>query len=91
MAKLKIKGIRVEQTIRFFREGSALAGTLRAGCLGLESRVEIESDEPEERIREMMRMGERSCFTLGSLTGAVPIETHLKLNGRSLAVEESTP
>ena len=84
MAKLKIKNIRVEQAIRFFREGSALAGTLRAGCSGIESHVEIESDEPEERIREMMRMGERSCFTLGSLTSTVPVETRLKLNGRPL-------
>lgn len=88
MAKLKIKNIRVEQTIRFFREGSALAGTLRAGCLGLETHVEIESDEPEEKIRQMMHMGERSCFTLGSLTVAVPVETHLKLNGRPLALEK---
>lgn len=91
MAKLKIKNIRVEQTIRFFREGSALAGTLRAGCLGLETRVEIESDEPEEKIRQMMQMGERSCFTLGSLTGTVPVETHLKLNGRPLSLAEGKP
>lgn len=86
MAKLKIKNIRVEQTTRFFREGSALAGTLRAGCLGLETHVDIESEEPEERIRQMTRMGERSCFTLGSLTGVVPVETHLKLNGRPLSL-----
>jgi hypothetical protein len=86
MAKLKIKNIQVNQTIRFFREGSALAGTLRAGCLGLESHVEIDSDEPEEKIREMTRMGERSCFTLGSLTTPVPVETRLKLNGRPLSL-----
>lgn len=86
MIKLKIKNIRVEQTTRFFREGSALAGTLRAGCLGLETLVEIESEEPEERIRQLMRMGERSCFTLGSLTGIVPVETRLKLNGRPLSL-----
>ncbi len=78
----------MEQTIRFFREGSALAGTLHAGCLGLETHVEIESDEPEEKIHQMMRMGERSCFTLGSLTVAVPVEMHLKLNGRPLALEK---
>lgn len=89
MAKIEVRNIRVEQTVRFFREGSALAGTLKAGCLGLETHVEIESDEPEERIREMMRMGERSCFTLGSLTGIVPVETHLKLNGRPLTIGKS--
>ena len=50
--------------------------------------MEIESDEPEDKIRQMMHMGERSCFTLGSLTVAVPVETHLKLNGRPLALEK---
>ena len=84
MTKLKIRNFRVEQRTRFCREGSMVMGTMRSGCLGVESRVEIESDEPEDKIRTMMRVGEQSCFALGSLTVAVPTETHLTLNGRLL-------
>ena len=91
MAKLKVKNIRVAQTTRFFREASMLAGTMRSGCLGVESRVEIESDEPQDKIRKMMRVGEQTCFALGSITAAVPTETHLNLNGRPVAFQEGTP
>ncbi|OGA27003.1 MAG: hypothetical protein A3I01_04720 [Betaproteobacteria bacterium RIFCSPLOWO2_02_FULL_65_24] len=59
-----------------------LGGTMRAGGLGVETLVHIESDEPEDKIRKMMRMGEQSCFALGAITGVVPVETHLDLNGR---------
>ena len=88
MAKLKVKSIRVEQVTRFFREGSMMMGTIRSGCLGVESTVQIESDEPEDRIRKMMRVGESSCFTMGSLTAVVPTQTRLSLNGRPLEYKE---
>jgi hypothetical protein len=88
VAKLKIKSIKVEQVVRFFREGSMLGGTMRAGGLGIETRVAIESDEPEEKIRKMMRMGEQSCFTLGAITNVVPVETHLALNGKPVDYRE---
>ena len=88
MAKLKIRSIRVDQVTRFFREGSMMMGTIRSGCLGIESTVRIESDEPEEQIRKMMRVGENSCFTMGSLTSVVPTETKLSLNGKALEYRE---
>ena len=88
MTKMNVKSIRVEQVTRFFREGSMVMGTMRAGGLGVESKVEIESDEPEDKIRKMMRVGEQSCFALGSLTGVVPTETHLTLNGMALEFRE---
>jgi hypothetical protein len=55
---------------------------MKAGGLGIETRVLIDSDEPEEKIRRMVKMGEQSCFTLGAITGVVPVETVLDLNGR---------
>jgi hypothetical protein len=88
MAKMKVKSIRVEQVTRFFREGSMMLGTVRSGSLGIESTVQIESDEPEDKIRKMMLAGEQSCFTLGSLTGVVPTQTHLTLNGKPLEFRE---
>ena len=88
MARLKIKSMRVEQVTRFFREGSMLGGTLKAAGLGIETRVLIDSDEPEEKIRKMVKMGEQSCFTLGAITGVVPVETVLDLNGRRVDYRE---
>jgi len=48
----------------------------------------VRSDEPEDKIRNMMRMGEQSCFALGAITGVVPVETHLDLNGRRVDYRE---
>ena len=90
MAKMNVKNIRVEQVTRFFREGSMMLGTIRSGCLGVERTVQIESDEPEDKILKMMRAGEQSCFTMGSLTAVVPTQTHLTLNGRPLNYKEGS-
>jgi hypothetical protein len=67
--------------------GSALAGTMRGGALGLETHIAVESDEPPERIRQLIRMGEQTCFTLQALIHPVPVQTHVRLNGRALPLD----
>ncbi len=84
ITKLNVKSIRIKQVTRFFMKGSALAGTLRGGALGLESEIEVDSDEPEEKIRHLIKMGEQTCFTLQSLVNPVPVTTRVKLNGTHL-------
>ena len=73
IAKLNLKSVRLKQTTRFFIKGSALQGTLRGGSLGLETQIEIESDEPPDKIRQLIRMGEQTCFTLQSLIHPLPL------------------
>ncbi len=68
-------------------KGSALKGTMEGGAKGLETRIEIESDEPPDSIRHLVRMGERTCFTLGALTEPVPTQTVATLNGESLELD----
>lgn len=84
--KLELNAVRVDQVIRFFRKGSILGGTIHSGSLGLEVQVDVESDEPEDRIARLVRVAQESCFTHGALAGPVPVETHLRLNGRPLAL-----
>ena len=86
ITKLNLKSIRLKQVTRFFMKGSALQGTLRGGSLGLETHIEIESDEPPEKIRHLVRMGEQTCFTLQSLIHPVPVQTTVTLNGSPLAL-----
>jgi hypothetical protein len=80
-----VKSLRLEQTTRFFMKGSVRDGSLHGGASGLETHVEIESDEPTDRIHELVRMAEQTCFTLGAWTRAVPTATTVTLNGRPLA------
>ena len=86
IAKLDIQSIRLKQVTRFFMKGSALQGTLRGGSLGLETHIVIESSEPPDQIRHLIRMGEQTCFTLQSLIHPVPVKTSVELNGEPLVV-----
>ena len=76
----------MEETTRFFMKGSALQGTLQGGALGLETHIEVESNEPPEKIRHLIKMGEQTCFTLQSLINPVPAKTSVTLNGEPLAL-----
>ena len=84
---MDIKSVRLEQVTRFFMRGSALAGTMRGGGPGLETRIEVESDEPPEKIRQYIKMGEQTGFTLQSLIEPVPTQTRVRLNGADLMLD----
>ena len=66
-----------------------MAGTMYGGGLGLETYIEVESEESPEKIREFVKMGEQTCFTLQSLIEPVPTQTHVKLNGEKLELGDS--
>jgi uncharacterized OsmC-like protein len=82
--KVELKQVRVDQVIRFFRKGSILGGTIQSGSLGIEVLVDVESDEPKDRIAHLVRVAQESCFTHGALANPVPVETNVRLNGQSL-------
>jgi hypothetical protein len=86
MMKLALENVRVDQTTRFYRQGSMLAGSIKSGSLGVEVTVDVDSDEPPERIAELVRVARQSCFTHGALVEPVTVETSLRLNGRPLEV-----
>jgi hypothetical protein len=68
-------------------KGSVRDRSLRGGATGLETRIEIDSAEPPERVRELVQMAEQTCFTLGAWTEAAPTSTTVMLNGEPLEVE----
>ena len=82
--KLELKQVHIDQVMRFFRKGSILGGTIQSGSLGLEVRVDVESDEPRDKIARLVRVAEESCFTHGALANPVPVETTVRLNGQPL-------
>ncbi len=78
----------MEQTTRFYRKGAIKPGTIESGCAGLETRIEIDSDEPPERIRQLVKLAQNSCFTHGALRDPVPMEVNVQLNGSTLTVDD---
>lgn len=88
IARLSVDDIRLQQRARYFIEGSARKGTLHSRALGVETEVHVESNEPRERIQELIRMGEQTCFCHASVREPVPSEIRATLNGDALEVPE---
>ena len=75
---------RIQQVTRFYRDGSALAGTITGGPVGLETQVDVESGESPERIRRLVDMAEASCYALQSLVQNVEVTSTFTLNDEPL-------
>ena len=82
--RVELKQVHLDQVIRFFRKGSLLGGTIQSGCLGIEVQVDVESDEPPDKIARLVRVAQESCFTHGAIANPVPVETNVRLNGQPL-------
>jgi organic hydroperoxide reductase OsmC/OhrA len=81
---MEIGHVSLEQTIRYSFEGSWRAGTREGRCLGLETTVHVESREAADRVRELLTVAERACFTMHALANRIPVETCATLNGEPL-------
>ena len=86
MTKLKVASMRLEQSMRFSMSGSMVAGTMQCGVVGLSQRLIIESDEPEDQVRKMVRMGKQTCYIHSALANPIPTTTEVELNGSALDI-----
>ena len=84
MLKISVQKARVHVTMRNKQEGSVLQGTVQAGCLGFETRLELESDEPPDRIAQLVRTAENGCYTMQAVMGDTQVTTSVTLNGEPL-------
>ncbi len=85
MMKVPIKSARVHVKIDFARAGSVLAQTIEAGCDGVETILEVESDHAPETLKGVVRNAEAGCFVIQSIANPVPVSTTIKLNGEAIS------
>jgi hypothetical protein len=81
MMKIKIGKARVFVKARFKSEGSVLAETVQAMGVGFETRLELESEEPPERVAAVVRNAENGCYVMQTILKPVPVERTFALNG----------
>jgi organic hydroperoxide reductase OsmC/OhrA len=91
MMKVSVNKARVHVTMRNKQEGSVLQGTVKASCLGVDTRVELESEEPPERVAAMVRNAEHGCFTMQALLAPVRFTSTVSLNGSPLLPAGAQP
>ena len=87
MMKTKIGKARVFVTAKFKSEGSVLAETVKAMGVGFETRLELESEEPPERVAAVVRNAENGCYVMQTILQPVPVERTFALNGSAFDPE----
>ena len=71
---------------RFREHGSILQGTKEGQCRGLEIELALESDEPQEALRELIRVAHRMCYTEDALSRKLAPSVRHLVNGEPLAL-----
>jgi hypothetical protein len=81
--RIEPKNVRITITARYSREGSVIAGDARTLCDSIKTELALDSDEPPERVAQLIRMAEATCFTLAALRNPAPVTLEAIVNGQS--------
>jgi hypothetical protein len=87
MMKMSVRNVRVKVTAQYHRAGSVLAGTAKAGCDSVRTELHLDSDEPADRVAQLIRMSEESCYTIGAIREPTPCELVAVVNDKPFAVD----
>jgi len=85
--KLNIKSYSVEQRLTFTRglpEDQERSGKAGASCDLFETYVLVESDEPAEVVKALIKDAQAVCMATVAMVNPVPAVTHIQLNGAEL-------
>ena len=81
MLKTHIEKAKVFVTARFKNEGSVLRETLQAEGLGVDTRCEITSAEPAEKVAKVVRNAEAGCYVIQTIRKPTVVKSEYTLNG----------
>jgi uncharacterized OsmC-like protein len=89
MLKVNVKTARARVTTRFWAEGSVRAETVQTRCTGVDTRLEIESDDDPALVAKLARVSEQGCYVINTIRAPTPTTYAVSLNGQPLDL--STP
>jgi hypothetical protein len=76
------KNVRIKITARYSREGSVIAGNAYTRCESIKTDLSLDSDEPPDRVAQLVKMAEATCFTLAALRNTAPVALEAAVNGQ---------
>jgi hypothetical protein len=76
------KNVRITVTARYSRAGSVLVGDAKTLCDSITTALSLDSDEPPERIAQLIKMAEATCFTIAALRNTAPVALEATVNGQ---------
>ncbi len=84
------RNVAIKVTARYRREGSVIEGTARVRCEGVTTELTLDCDDTAERIGQLIRMAEASCYTMAALREPVDAQLIPTVNGQPFAVGHSS-
>ena len=82
MLKVNLKSARCKVKAHWTSEGSVFAGTISSRCHGVETFVEVESDDEPARVAALLRNAEGGCYAQSAIQDPVKITGTAAFNGR---------
>lgn len=80
--RIEPQNVRITVTAKYYREGSVLAGNAQTMCDSITTELSLDSHEPPERVAQLIKMAEATCFTINALRNPAPVALHATVNGQ---------
>ena len=86
MTKTRITRAKVRVVIHWYLTGSVIKGTVDSGCKGVETHLEVESDDTAEKVRHVVRLSKKGCFAEQLVVRPVPLTGSIRVNGEPFSL-----
>ncbi len=90
MMKLKVSNPKCRVVMRKHLGGSVLKGTVFNRWEGITTYLTVDSDESEDKLAHLIKNAKAGCFAEGLITQAVPLHSHIEVNGKPFHIEGVT-
>jgi hypothetical protein len=90
MMKLKVGGAKCRVVLRKHLGGSVLKGTVFNRWESVTTHLDIDSDEPGDKLAHLITNAKAGCFAEGLITQQVPLHSRVEVNGRPLHIDGVT-
>lgn len=88
MMKLKLRKAKCRVEFDYYLTGSVLRETVKATWNRVSTHLELDSDEPMDRIISLVRNAKGGCFAENLVTQQVPLASSVTLRGETVDVGE---
>jgi hypothetical protein len=85
--KVSIHGVTVRARWGMHTAGSAIAGTLQSSPIGLDLRVQVDSDAPAAAVSRVVSTARRACHAVQALHQPMPTRLAVELRGEVIIDE----
>jgi len=90
MMKLKVRKSRCHVEFDYLLSGSVLKGTVKTTWKGVTTNLEIDSEDPVERIVALVKNAKGGCFAENLVVQQVPLNSSVTLRGQTIEFKENS-